>query len=266
MKKIALELCVAAVLSLSASCIIAVIDEPTTGEDGTAFNYRKSAPFSEGGTISLINMNGDIRVQGWDEARVEVLAREPGKWSHPRRFRISGISSFEPEILFHHKDNAIEIQCPDDADEDSVYDFDLRVPRSVKIEGIRNGEGTIRVSDVYGRLEVEAEQGEVLVENFSGSLDVSLEEGYVSAEVLDLRSEDEIRIELGEGDIEIFLQEPVGATIEADAQDGEVTSGIELGQPLPAPKLSIKSEGAIGRIFLKTQSGDIRIRRSAGKY
>jgi len=265
MKRIALGLCLAAVLSLSASCIIAVIDEPIPGEDGTAFNYRKSAPFSEGGTISLVNTNGDIRVQGRGEARVEVLARELGKWSYPRRFRISGISSLEPEILFHLQDNAIKLQCPDDADEDSVYDFELRVPRSVKIEGIRNGEGTIRVSDIFGRLEVEAERGEVQIENFSGSLDVSLEEGNVSAEVLDLRSEDEIRIEVGEGDIEIFLQEPVGATIEADAEDGEVTSGIEFGRPLPAPNLSIKPESAIGRIILKTKSGDIRIRRSSGE-
>lgn len=265
MKKIVLGLSLALVLSLAASCIIAVVDTSESGMDGTAYSYRKSAPFSAGGKVSLVNTNGDILVRGWDDAHVEVLAREPGNWPRPRGLRISGIGSLEPEIRFDLSDNTLKLQCPDEGEKDSVYDFEIRVPRSVKIEGIRNGQGTIRVSDVYGRLEVEAERGEVHVENFSGVLDVSLEEGDVQAEVLDMRSEDEIRIEVGEGDVEIFLQDPVGATIEAETGDGEVTSEMEFGQPLPAKKLTVKPESPNGRIILKTDSGDIRIRKSSGE-
>lgn len=260
MKRIALGLCVAAVLGMTASCIIAYVDSPGSGGDENALSYRKSVPFSPGGTISLVNTNGYIRVRGWDEARVEILAGERGR--RPSTLRVAGIGSDEPEIRFRLDGDTIELQCPDDADGDSVYDFEIRVPRSIKIKGIRNGEGTIAVSDVYGRLEIEAEKGDVEVENFSGTLDIALEEGGVRAEALDMRPEDEVRIEVEDGDIEIFLQEPVGASLEAGTEDGEVSSEIEFGQPLPAEKLVIKPDNANGRIVLKTESGDIRIRRS----
>jgi len=261
MKRLALGLCLAAAMSLTASCIIAYVDNPEYGPEGTAFSYRKSVPFTPGGTIALVNTNGNIRVSGWDEARVEVLAGEPGLSGG--RFRFGGIGSLVPDIRLRLDEDRIKIQCPDEADRDSVYDFEIRVPRSIKIKGLRNGEGTIRVADVYGRLEVEAERGEVVVENFSGALDVSLEEGDVRVEVLDMRPEDEIRVEVGQGDIELSLQEPVGAAIEIEAEDGAITSEIELGQPLPAGKLEVKPESANGRIVLKTGRGDVRIRRSS---
>lgn len=88
MKKIVLGLSLALVLSLAVSCIIAVVDTSESGMDGTAYSYRKSAPFSAGGKVSLVNTNGDILVRGWDDAHVEVLAREPGNWPRPRGFRI----------------------------------------------------------------------------------------------------------------------------------------------------------------------------------
>jgi hypothetical protein len=263
MKRFALGLCVVTALSLAASCIIAYVDNPSYGPDGGAFNYQKSVAFAPGGTVAVVNTNGDIRVRGWDEARVEVRAGEQGARREGRRFRIGGIGDFEPDIRFRLDEDQIKIQCPDEADRDSVYDFEIRVPRSVKIQGIRNGEGRIVVADVYGRLDVEAERGEVIVENFSGALDVSLGEGDVLAEVLDMRPEDEIRVEVEEGDIEVFLQEPVGAALEIDAENGEITSEMELGRPLPARTLEVKPERASGRIVLKAGNGDIRIRRSS---
>lgn len=263
MKRFALGLGLAAAVGLAASCIIAYVDTPDYGTEGGLFRFQESVPFKPGGTVSLVNTNGDIRVRGWDEERLEVRAAEPGRSGDARRFRVGGIDSFELDIRLRIDDDAARIQCPDDADRDSVYDFDLRVPRSVKLGAVRNGEGRIVVAGVYGRLEIDAARGEVVVENFSGALDVSLEEGDVLAEVLDIRDEDEIRVEVGEGTIEIFLQEPVGSVLDFEARDGAITSEIALGPALPAPRLEVKPERATGRVVLKTGRGDIRVRKAA---
>lgn len=264
MKRLALGLCAAAAVGLAASCIIAYVDSPGYGTDGDLFSYRKSTAFSPGGTLAVVNTNGQIRVRGWDEARLEVRAGAPAPRRDARRFRVDGFDSVLPDIRFRLDGDEVKIQCPDDAERDSVYDFEIRVPRSIRVEGIRNGEGRVVVSDIYGRLEVEAERGEVIVENFSGDLDLTLETGEVRAEVLDMRGEDEVRVEVEDGDIEILLQEPVGAALVAEAKDGEVSSEIALGASLPAPKLELKPERANGRIVLKTGRGDIRIRKAAG--
>jgi hypothetical protein len=261
MRTIALGLSAAAVLLLAASCIIAVVDP--SGAPGTAFEVRKSFSFPAGGTIELHNTNGTILIRGWDEDRVELLAGERGAGVEPGRVRVAGLGSLEPKFRIELEGDVLKIASPEEADRDSVYDFELRVPRSVKIEGLRNGEGTIRVSDVFGRVEIEAERGQVQVENFSGSLDVSLTQGDVRAEVLDLRPEDEIRVEVGSGPIELSLQEPVAAEIAAESEDGRVESEIDFGQPLPAAQLEVKPEAARGRIILKTGRGDIQIRKSA---
>jgi hypothetical protein len=262
MKRIALGLCAAAALTLAASCIIAYVDNPAGGAGGV-FSYRKSAPFAPGGTVALVNTNGDITVRGWDEAFVEVRAGKRGVRAGRREFHLGGLDDLSPDIRFRVDGDQVKIQCPDDAEWDDVFDFEVRVPRSVRLQGIRNGEGRIVVAGVYGRLEVEAERGEVVVENFSGALDVSLEEGNVRAEALDIRPEDEIRLEVGEGDIEIFLQEPVGAALDVEAEDGAVTSEFDFGRPLPAPKLEVTPERANGRVVLRTGSGDIRLRRAS---
>ncbi|MEW5901506.1 MAG: hypothetical protein AB1715_08615, partial [Acidobacteriota bacterium] len=99
------------------------------------------------------------------------------------------------------------------------------------------------------------------VRNFSGSLDIQTGRGRVEAEVLDLRSQDEIHIRLEEGDIVLFLQPGVGAELEAEAPEGGISSEIELGQTLPAAKVSVQLGEGKTVIDLTALRGDIRIRK-----
>jgi hypothetical protein len=98
------------------------------------------------------------------------------------------------------------------------------------------------------------------VENYSGSLKAQVWRGRIEAEVLDLRSEDEVQLTARAGDLTLYLEKGVSAKIEAEAS-AWVTSEFDLGTAPPANKVSavLGSGGAIltlkalnGRIALKT--------------
>jgi hypothetical protein len=137
----------------------------------------------------------------------------------------------------------------------------LKVPQSVHLESIRNGRGRIVVSDVYGRALLEAEEGEIRVANCSGSLDIRLGAGRVEAEMLDLRPEDTIRVKVERGDIVLSLEPEAAAQVIAEAPEGSVSSELDLGQPLPAKKVSAKLGAGQASIELTADRGDIKIRK-----
>ncbi len=143
--------------------------------------------------------------------------------------------------------------------------FELHVPNSVVLTGIRVSEGNLAVSDVFGRLEVSVDQGDLSVSNYSGRVRATVGTGDADVEVLDLRDGDEITITSRRGNIALRLESGVGAIIEADAPRGEVNSDFDLGRKLPATTV----KGWIGQggpaVILKASDGRIDIIRIADR-
>jgi hypothetical protein len=108
---------------------------------------------------------------------------------------------------------------------------------------------------------LDADEGEIKISNYSGSLDVRLGSGAVEAELLDLRPKDSVRIKVERGDIVLLLEPDVAAQLIADAPAGNIFSELELGQSLPAKKVSAKLGDGQASIELTAGEGDIRIRK-----
>jgi hypothetical protein len=216
-----------------------------------------------GGVVNLENSQGDIDISGWTEDRVDVTAYRKGGlpakaglyfWS--RRF-------FPPEIQMERTDEAIRIKTQEEGywEDGSIVHYILRIPRSVRLDKISNGRGNILITDLYGRAVVDAKEGRVGIENYSGSLDVRLGQGSVEAEILDLRSGDSVRISVDRGDIIIYLEPGIAARFSLEAPAGNISSEIDLNQPLPAQKvISTTGDGGISLILTAFQ-GDIKIRK-----
>jgi hypothetical protein len=150
-------------------------------------------------------------------------------------------------------------------DREDVVHYLLQVPHSVNLDSIRNGRGNIVASGIYGRALLDADEGEIKVSNYSGSLDVRLGSGTVEAEVLDLRPQDSVHIKVERGDIVLWLEPDVAAQLIGEAPAGNILSELELGQPLPAQKVSYKLGDGQASIELTALGGDILIRKVVAK-
>jgi hypothetical protein len=247
------------VILLSAACIIPVFFDPESGTWTPSLQkYHKIVSLGPGGTLSLENANGDVEIRGWDQEDVEITAEEGRGDDRDRRsWRYYGRGDAQPQVQVDQFDRLIKIKAgtPEKENARPVH-FVISVPHSIRIH-----RGRVHIADVYGKARVELEEGDIAVENFSGSLDLSLVRGSAEAEILDLRKDDEVRITTKEGDVVLFLQPEVSVRLEASASNGEISSDFDLGQNLPAKKVSAQIGTAEAAAFLTTLNGDIRLKK-----
>jgi hypothetical protein len=252
------------VLLLSAACIIPVFFDPESGTWTPSLQkFHKIVSLGAGGTLSLENANGDVEIRGWDQEDVEITAEEGrGDDRDRRRWPYYGTGDAQPHVQVDQLDRLIKIKAgsPEEENARPVH-FVISVPRSINLTDIRINRGRVHIADVYGRVRVELAEGDIAVENFSGSLDLSLVRGSAEAEVLDLRKDDEVRITTKEGDIDLLLQPEVSVRLEATASNGEISSDFDLGQDLPAKKVSAQIGKAEAAAFLTTLNGDIHLKK-----
>lgn len=246
--------------AILASCVMVVRERPGSGELQLPGEYHETYSFEPGGTISIDNGDGAIVVSGWKSNEVEIRAtRRERDGEH---IRVYAMKDALPDVRVDQDGGSLDIRTErqDGGDESSVVDYALNVPDSVSFGNIRTGRGDIRISDIYGSVGLEIEEGDLHIENFSGSLRAALDRGSVDAEVLDLRPDDEVRVTVQQGDIVLRLEVSSSVTIEADAPNGTITSDLDLGPNLPATKLSARLGGDRGAvIILSAPSGNIRI-------
>lgn len=263
MKKwILLVSCLSLVFFFLYSCIITVVDRERL--EGRSVNeFQRSIAFRSGGTISLININGDIEIQGWDKEEVNISAEKIMPLPLNRKVRVYPLRYTIPKIDIEQSENHISIktsQVEREREPDTVHYY-LNVPQSVNLEEITTREGDIAISDLYGDVSVKLREGNLKVDNFSGTLTASVNIGNVTASLYDLRAEDEITITSREGDITVSFQPDMKARIKTSAPNGTISNAFDTDEPLPGNKLSaeIGEEGTF--VYLKALNGDIKIKK-----
>jgi len=241
---------------LSASCIL--VSNPE-GEPGwrtipgseartSGSEFRRTVAFAPGRALTLENDYGNVEITGWDRDEAEVVARGAAAGAAPR-------------VEVRETDQGLLIRTPtfEGPGDASAVDYEVRVPNSVELAGIRISEGNLSIADVFGRIEASIEKGNLSVSNYSGPLRATIGTGSADVEVLDLRDADEITVTTRRGDITLSLEAGVNAIVEADAPRGEVRSDFDLGVKLPVTTV----KGWIGQggpaILLRASNGRIEI-------
>lgn len=262
MRKTAISILITSGL-LCAACVVAVVDPAAQGRSWPQTSFQESLSLKPGGSITLENPSGDIQISGWKEERVEIRAQYGRETAPSAGIYFIGHRFKPPDVRVRATADSVRISTNPGGydDEDNVVHYVLNVPRSINLDSVRTGRGKILISDVYGRAVLDADEGSVNVGNYSGSLDIRLGSGEVEAEVLDLRPQDSVRIKVERGDIVLFLEPDAAVQLMAEAPAGAVSSEIDLGQPLPARKVTARMAEGQATIELTAVQGDIKIRK-----
>lgn len=256
-QRLAFGLAAAAGLLTAAACVF-VIDDWTADGASAPSDLHKVVSFQPGGTLSLRNLDGDIAIRGWDREEIEIRADSGagyGDW---------GSGGGRPRFDIEEVPGRLSVRTrwEGDAGRTRPVRLVLSVPRSLIIEEAATQIGRVRISDLYGRAKVSILEGDLEVANFSGGLTASIGRGRVQAELLDLRSGDEVRLTVREGDIRLDLEPGVSASLEAEA-----TAGIasDWDAAAKAGRATLKMGSGEASIVARTGKGAIEIRRTPGR-
>jgi hypothetical protein len=247
----------------SSACVVAVVNPRSGGRPWPRNAFRKVLDLNRDASVSVENEEGTIEIAGWNEDRIDISAEKGGEYPRSAGIYFMGRRFSAPDIQVRSTENSVRIRSKGSGvkDGDGPVHYFLKVPRSVSLDSVRNGQGKISVSDLYGRALLDEDEGEIFVANYSGSLDIRLGNGSVEAEVLDLRPQDSVRIRVDRGNIVLFLEPQTDAQLMAEAPEGNVVSELDLGQSLPAKKVSARLGGGQASIELTAAAGDIKIRK-----
>ncbi|MDH5466253.1 MAG: DUF4097 domain-containing protein [Candidatus Aminicenantes bacterium] len=244
------------------SCIVSLGDFPGYQVGRSLAEYHKSVSLRPGGTLSLESGNGNVEIIGWERDELEMYVERNVTRSPSWLTRWQPWWRVVPKIDFDKFEDFIKIRVQPARRGENLpaYDFYLNVPHHIHLKNIVSRTGDIVVADLYGEIVIELTEGNVKVENFSGSLLVSLGEGSVEADLVDLRSEDEVRISTENGDIVLCLESTVRASVEANAPSGKVVNAF-FPEKIPSSEKVAFELGEGGTyISLYSASGDIHIK------
>ena len=119
-------------------------------------------PLPPGGSVAVENVQGEVSVEGWDRAEVEITAAKigSGQGDHLDDVRVVtelGVRSLKFRTVY-----------PPHLEEPVRVNYRLRVPRQVRLSSLRTLEGNIAVHDVEGSVDARTLSGNIAQMNVTG--------------------------------------------------------------------------------------------------
>ncbi|MGO8735227.1 MAG: hypothetical protein ACLQVM_20815 [Terriglobia bacterium] len=119
-------------------------------------------PLSPGGSVAVENIQGEVSVEGWDRAEVEVTAAKIGSGQ--------GDNLDDVRVVTEIGDRSLKFRTvyPPHLEKPVRVNYRLRVPRQVRLSSLRTLEGNIAVHDVEGSVDARTLSGNIEQMNVTG--------------------------------------------------------------------------------------------------
>jgi DUF4097 and DUF4098 domain-containing protein YvlB len=242
---------------LAAGLVTAV---PALAAQTESERVDRTIPFAPGGTITLKNFSGEVRITGSDRADVVIHAirRAPRERLDRIKLDIQAVGSHltidankrEDESWWNrHGNNVVET------------DFDIQVPTRTSLDvnvfssdvWVTGVEGEQTVHGFSSALTLRSVKGSVEAKTFSGDIDVELT-GTV---------EPDLQLETFSGDITARLPEGSQGRVRFNSFSGDIQSDYPLTLRTKSRRTLEANLGSGGReLRFKTFSGDVSIRKN----
>lgn len=212
----AVEFLAVFVLLFSAPLVVAQSEE----------EFHQQVSLLSGGSVVVENGRGDVSIEGWDKAEMQVDARkifdgdgaDRERWMRETKIRVEGDE--------HRR--SVKVEYPSDllrswgfwSGERSVS-LKIHLPRQVNAE-LKTDRGHVTVQQIAGKLDIGSDRCDVDISRLDGELRVHADRGDVK--VRDSAIRGGIRVSLDRGSADIALQRLAGdSNLEVSRGDLSVT-------------------------------------------
>jgi len=207
------------------------------------------------GSFELSNVNGTVRIEGWDKDEVEVRAVKTTPDQESLLDLVAIDIDAKPDAL------SISTRYPQEEGVEVAVDYVIHVPRRAQLSHISNVNGTLRVvsSDSIG--ELHTVNGNIEVYEGSGNVHAHTTNGNVYLELKRPADEHGASAETTNGSVLLAIPADLPADLEARCMNGNFSSELPLVMKgAEQPRIV---HGKLGRggapIHLGTVNGAIRV-------
>jgi len=218
--------------------------------------FEHTYPLSSGGSFVLANINGSVRVEGWERDEVEVHAVKTSKADPKDVDRVSiEVSSRPGEVAVHTK-------YPEGTGVEVAVEYVIHVPARVLLGSVQTVNGSVVVRGVQGGGELRSVNGDVDVLDSAGRFSAKTTNGNLHVQLRQLQDGGPMNIETVNGSVILGLPSNARADLKILSMNGDFSS--ELPVTSTAGTLASRTFRArLGRggspISVRTVNGGIRL-------
>lgn len=221
-----------------------------------------SFPLSDGGRLSVSNVNGSVTVTGGNGNTVEIIAIKTAD----NQKTLDGI---EVEITHTADSIAIETDLPNS---DSWYSwggnggqvtYEIVVPAATNLDSIETVNGDVEISGVSGDVEAESVNGDLDISDLASNASFSTVNGSIDASFTRLEGQQKVQAETVNGRITIRVPRNADVDINADTLNGGINArdfGLETEKGFVGSDLNGRIGSGSARLNVDTVNGSIKIR------
>jgi Putative adhesin len=238
-------------------------DTDTLDEDGADVSEDKTVitktfPLAmDAGQFELSNVNGDVRIAGWDEPQAEVKVTKHGGTPEDRE----GV-----EIKVVQSGNHLALQTATrEAGQIKDVLYEVKLPRRLTHLALNTTNGDIKLADIHANIEIATQHGDIKLAQVGGAITTNSLAGDTKVALADTGVDAPLSFNTVNGNVEVQLSDTANAQVRADTTAGEIKSDDSLGLKVEKQMVGQHIAGQLGRggppITIKTVHGDIKIKK-----
>jgi len=227
--------------------------------------FSQVYPLTATGRVNIVNINGDVHVNVWDQNSVKVDAIKRA-YSRERLSEVTVDVQSAADIL------TIKTRYPEDRNysgrnrEDSwaSVEYTVTLPRRAQLDGAELVNGSLDVEGVQGSVRASLVNGNVKASDLGGEVKLSTVNGGIEANVAALATTKGVQMSSVNGSIVLIVPPGINADVKASTLHGAITNDLGL-QVDDGQFVGHSLSGQIGtggaRIRLNNVNGSISIKR-----
>lgn len=222
---------------------------------GVTREIIRTYPLRPDGSFELNNVNGTVRIEGWDkdEVEVHVVKTTPDKESLLDLVAID--IDAKPDAL------SVTTRYPQEEGVEVAVDYVIHVPRHALLSRVNNINGTLRVFNSESLGELHTVNGNIEVYEGGGNLHAHTTNGNVYVELKNTGDERGAIAETTNGSVLLAIPADLPANLEARCMNGKFSSDLPIVMKGAEQPRTVR--GQLGRggapIRLGTVNGTIRV-------
>ncbi len=248
-------------LVLTVAARAAVISDENYREE-----FHQTYALSASGRVSLENINGAVKITGWDRNEVKLDAVKTAD----EKEKLARI-----EIRVDAQPNSIHIKTkyPDCEDHGchnpGSVEYTLMVPRGALLDEVKTVNGALSVDQVNGKVHGASVNGQVTGTNLGGPVELSTVNGEVTATFASgrMKTSEPVTLNSVNGRVEAVLPSDASAELNAHTVNGGIRTDFNLTVSHPRYGPGSRLEGRLAdggaKFEFRTVNGSISIRHAA---
>ena len=228
--------------------------------------FSQVYPITATGRVNIVNINGDVHVNVWDQNSVKVDAIKRAR-SSQRLSEVTIDAQSAPDIL------QIKTKYPDErfsgrnnpGDSWASVEYTLTLPRRAQLDGAELVNGSLDVEGVQGQVRASLINGTVKASGLGGEVKLSTVNGSIEANVAALETaKGGVQLTSVNGSIVLTVPSGASADVKATTVHGGITNDFGL-KVEDGEFVGHSLNGQIGsggaRIRLNNINGSIAVKR-----